>query len=93
MNKITCREVFENVLFDFDVKNPIGAIASKVDEDAINEELYRILVEDEEAIKIDYLLNRYDRYMSPLFNRLLEHYGTLTDASGKIADIIISCSM
>lgn len=90
MNKIRCREVFEDIIFDLDVKNPIGAIASKISENSINAELYRILVTDKDAITLDYILNRYDRYMSPLFLRLFEHYGNLTDVSAKIADIIIS---
>lgn len=90
MIKIRCQEVFEDVIFDLDVKNPIGAIASKITENTVNTELYRILVTDKDAITLDYILNRYDRFMSPLFNRLFEHYGNLTDTSGKIADIIIS---
>lgn len=90
MNKITCRETFEDVLFDFTTDNPICAIASKITADSINEELYRILVTDKEALTMDYLLNRYDRFMSPLFLRIKEHYENLTDTSSKIADIIIS---
>ena len=83
MIKIRCQEVFEDVIFDLDVKNPIGAIASKVDSDDVNAELYRILVTDKDAITLDYILNRYDRFMSPLFNRLFEHYGNLTDTRGR----------
>ena len=88
MDKITCREVFENVLFNFDSTNPICALSSLIDDDTTNAELYKILVTDKESLTIDYLLNRYDRIMSPLWNRLYDHYDDLEDTSKKIADII-----
>lgn len=79
MNKITCKDIFEDVLFLFNGKNPIGALADSLEvtppaEPTINSYLYDILVTDEQPLTIDYLLNRYDRIMSPLFLRLYEHH-------------------
>ena len=89
MDKITCREVFENVLFDFDAKNPIHALSSLITQEGTNAELYKILVTDNDSLTIDYLLNRYDRIMSPLFLRLYDHYEEdKEDTSEQIAKII-----
>lgn len=88
MNKLKCKDVFEDVLFDFDDSNPICALSSLIVEDETNAELYKILVTDKETLTIDYLLNRYDRVMSPLWVRLFEHYDDLEDTSKKIADVI-----
>ena len=88
MNKLKCKDVFEDVLFDFDDSNPICALSSLIVESETNAELYKILVTDKEALTIDYLLNRYDRIMSPLWVRLFEHYDDLEDTSKKIANII-----
>ena len=88
MNKLKCKDVFEDVLFDFDDSNPICALSSLIVESETNAELYKILVTDKEALTIDYLLNRYDRIMSPLWVRLFEHYDDLEDTSKKIADVI-----
>ena len=88
MDKITCREVFEDVLFDFDDSNPICALSSLITQEGTNTELYKILVTDKEELTIDYLLNRYDRIMSPLFNRLYAHYEDLEDTSKEISKII-----
>ena len=89
MDKITCREVFENVLFDFDASNPICALSSLITQEGTNAELYKILVTDKESLTIDYLLNRYDRIMSPLFLRLYDHYEEdKEDTSEDIAKII-----
>lgn len=88
MNKLKCKDVFEDVLFDFNDSNPICAFSSLIVESETNTELYKILVTDKETLTIDYLLNRYDRIMSPLWVRLFEHYDDLEDTSEKIADII-----
>lgn len=90
MNDITCRDVFEDVLFDFNNYNPLGALVSLIDEEETNAELYKLLVTDNESLTLDYLLNRYDRIMSPLFNRIHEHYTNLQTTSQKIANIIIN---
>ena len=88
MNKIKCKEVFEDVLFDFDHKNPICALSSLILESETKDELYKILVTDKESLTIDYLLNRYDRIMSPLWNRLYDHFEDLQETSEAIARII-----
>lgn len=95
MNKyITCEEIFSPVLFSFDDNNPICALSSLLEVEneqpiTINEKLYEILVTDKEQLTIDYLLNRYDRIMSPLFNRLYEHYDEDTeDTSKELAKVI-----
>ena len=89
MIKRKCKEVFEEVLFDFDAKNPICALSSLITQEGTNAELYKILVTDKESLTIDYLLNRYDRIMSPLFNRLYDHYeDDLEDTNEDIAKII-----
>ena len=88
MNKLKCKDVFEEVLFDFDDSNPICALSSLIVQSETNAELYKILVTDKEELTIDYLLNRYDRVMSPLWVRLFEHYDDLEDTSKKIAKII-----
>ena len=89
MDKITCREVFEDVLFNFDASNPICALSSLITQEGTNAELYKILVTDKESLTIDYLLNRYDRIMSPLFLRLYDHYEEdKEDTSDDIAKII-----
>ena len=88
MNKLKCKEVFEDVLFDFDDSNPICALSSLITSGSINAELYKILVTDKESLTIDYLLNRYDRIMSPLWVRLFEHYDDIEDTSKEIAKVI-----
>ena len=88
MNKLKCKDVFEEVLFDFDDSNPICALSSLIVQNETNAELYKILVTDKEELTIDYLLNRYDRIMSPLWARLFEHYDDLEDTSKEIAKVI-----
>lgn len=88
MEKVLCKDVFENDLFDFLATNPICALSSLIVQNQTNAELYNILVTCKEELTVDYLLNRYDRYMSPLWNRLFEHYDDLEDTSKEIADII-----
>ena len=88
MNELTCKDVFEEVLFDFDDSNPICALSSLIVQNETNAELYKILVTDKEELTIDYLLNRYDRNMSPLWVRLFEHYDDIEDTSKEIAKVI-----
>lgn len=91
MYKIHCQDIFEDTLFDFNNTNPICAIAGKITSGTINTELERILVTDKDAITLDYILNRYERFMSPLFTRIYDHYNeTLSDTCNQVADIIIS---
>ena len=79
---IKCKDLFENVLFDFDSNNPITALSSLIVENETNEELYKTLVTNNNSIFLEYLVNRYDRYMSPLFLRIHEHYnGDLSETS------------
>lgn len=76
MNKyLSCEEVFKSVLFSYDERNPIGALSSLLENDTdINEDLKDILLTNQDAITNDYLLNRYERIISPLFVRLMDHY-------------------
>lgn len=88
MERVLCRDVFEDDLFDFLSTNPICALSSLIVQNQTNAELYNILVTCKEELTIDYLLNRYDRFMSPLWNRLFAHYDDLENTSKKIANII-----
>lgn len=89
MNNIRCEELFGEVLFDFDAKNPICALSSLIVEADTNAELYKILVTDKNPLTLDYLVNRYDRRMSPLYMRLYDHYeNDLEDTNEQIAKII-----
>lgn len=88
MNNIRCEELFGEVLYDFDGQNPVCALSSLIVENETNAELYKILVTDKEALTLDYLVNRYDRRMSPLFQRLLDHYADLEDTNEQVAKII-----
>ena len=89
MNHLKCEDVFGDVLFEFNDKNPIGALSTLLTSATLNAELKKILVTDQEALTIDYLLNRYDRIMSPLFERLYGYTGyDIESTSVGIAKII-----
>ena len=91
-----CDEVFnETLIFDFDVDTPIINLSEQLDDDDydwVNSDLKEILVTNNEAVSIEYLLNRQDRYLSPLVNRLIDHYGEdhLGDVCTRIANILIT---
>ena len=86
---IKCKDLFADVVFDFDATNPIGALSDLLeDEENLNEELKTILVTDEESLTLDYLVNRYNKGMSPLYMRTYEHYEDLEDTNEQVAKII-----
>ena len=77
MRFITCEELFDSVIFDFDDKNPINALCNLINEDEslqLNAELSKIFDEEDEPLAMEYIINRYDRIMSPLFVRLYDKY-------------------
>ena len=95
---IRCEELFKDYMFDFDVENPIARLSAYIGTlvDAqqnplqLNEDLKTILVTDKESLCIDYLVNRYDRIMSPLYMRTFEHYEeNYGDTNLAIAKIIV----
>lgn len=88
MNKITCKDIYGDILFNFDDDNPLIALSESIVEDETNAELYKILVTDVESLVLDYFLNRYDRIMSPLFLRLDDHNEDLRDTADALANII-----
>ena len=86
---IKFKDLFADVVFDFDDTNPIGALSDLLEnEENLNEELKTILVTDEESLTLDYLVNRYNKGMSPLYLRTYEHYEDLDDTNKQIAKII-----
>ena len=86
---IKCKDLFADVVFDFDDTNPIGALSDLLEnEENLNEELKTILVTDEESLTLDYLVDRYNKGMSPLYLRTYEHYEELDDTNKQIAKII-----
>ena len=77
MRFITCEELFDSVIFDFDDKNPINALCNLINDDQgleLNAELSKIFDEEDEPLAMEYIINRYDRIMSPLFVRLYDKY-------------------
>lgn len=93
MNKcVTCEEVYGQLIPTFisTNANPLYALSSLLVEAQTNAELYKILVTDNEALTKDYILNRYDKIMSPLFMRLYEkiHDEDLANTGSDLADII-----
>lgn len=93
---LKCSDVYtEDLIFDFGVDTPICNLASILDTDTyewVDSNLIDILVGGQESITIDYLLNRQDRYISPLLERLINHYGDdhLNSVNTKISNIIIT---
>ena len=75
MNNIkTCEEVYGEVIPTSIAtnSNPLYALSSLIVQADTNAELYKILVTDNDALTMDYILNRYEKIMSPLFNRLFD---------------------
>ena len=93
MNKITCKEIYEDYIFDGPhVENPLDQLSNLLVENETNEELYKILNTNIQSISIDYFVNRFDRIMSPLFLRIMDHYegsqSQMEDVAEDIARII-----
>lgn len=96
-----------DVIFATDTRSPIIKLATILHEegntyeDWVNADLYEMLTHDSESVgdatgeadtlSIDYLLNRQDKYFSPLYERMLNHYGSNYDnLAGRIALILIT---
>ena len=90
MELVKCKDLFDTVIMDFDNDNPITALCTLINgEQDLNEELAKIFNEEGNSLVLDYLLNRYDRTMSPLFMRLYNKYEEdLTDTCEAVASII-----
>lgn len=85
---IKCEDVYLTADIINNEKSPLHALSLLLDE-GINEELYSILVTDEASLNIDYLLNRQNRYMSPLWERLYKALNNdINDTNDEIAHII-----
>lgn len=92
MNKcLTCEEVYGELIPTFisTNANPLYALSSLIVQADTNAELYKILVTDNNALTMDYILNRYDKIMSPLFQRIYDiHEEDLSLTGQDIAKII-----
>ena len=73
INLTTCKDIYGDLIPDFidTGANPLYALSLLISESA-NAELRKILVDNYDSLTLDYLLNRYDKIMSPLFMRLYE---------------------
>lgn len=91
MELVSCASLFDSVLFDYDDNNPISALCDLISlEEGLNAELVKIFDDtDSHALVQDYMLNRYERIMSPLFMRLYNKYEEdLEDTCKAVASII-----
>jgi len=72
----------------------IYSLSKKIDEDITNPYLYEILVTNGQQLSDEYFINRMDKWLSPLYERLIEEYGenaTGLENTGKnLANIIYS---
>ena len=57
-------------------------------EEDLNAELYTILVTNNNLLSIEYLCNRLDKILSPLYERLLDYYEDIEDTNSDLCDII-----
>lgn len=89
---IKCSEIYNpDLIFATDGRSPIIKLSLILHEEGnayswVNSELMAMFTHDSEGgadawgngdtISIEYLLNRQDKYFSPLFERLLQHYGS-----------------
>jgi hypothetical protein len=93
MNNTRCEDLFAPVLFEFDGRNPINALCTIINDDQslqLNTELAKIFDDEANSLALDYIVNRYDRRMSPLYERLRAHYeDDLEDTNEQIAKIIV----
>ena len=94
---IKCSEVYtEDLIFANTNATIIHAIASILDGGSItiNQELNKILNTNKDYTELEYLLNRQDKYLSPLFTRILNHNPSetnhLINVSNKLGHIIIN---
>lgn len=94
---IKCSEVYtEDLIFANSNATIIHAIASILDGGSftINQELNKILNINKDYTELEYLLNRQDKYLSPLFTKILNHNPSetnhLINVSNKLAHIIIN---
>lgn len=95
---IKCSEVYtEDLIFDTQSNATIiRGIASVLDGGSydINDELSTILTTNKDTTEIEYLLNRQDKYISPLFERIYNHNPSeenhLTMVTNTLAHIIIN---
>ena len=92
---IKCYEVYtEDIIFANTDKTIIHAIATAIGEDVINDDLKDILVENKVSIEYDYLLNRQEKILSPLFERILLYNSSEEDhlqkVSAKLANIFVT---
>lgn len=94
---IKCSEVYtEDLIFGGTNAVIIHAIASIIDGGSydINAHLSSILSTNKEFTEYDYLLNRQDRILSPLFERILLYNSSeenhLMNVSNKLGNIIIN---
>ena len=96
-----------DLVFATDLRSPIIKLSAILHEegntyeDWVNPELYAMLTHDTgsqgdatgqgDTLSIDYLLNRQDKYFSPLFERMLNHYGSdYTGLANRISLILIT---
>lgn len=59
-------------------------------ESELNAELYKILVTNNALFTIEYLGNRLDKILSPLYERLLDYYEDIEDTNSDLCNIIKS---
>lgn len=86
----TCKDVYGDLIPTFvnTGANPLYALSLLISE-RVNVELRKILVDNYDSLTLDYLLNRYDKIMSPLFMRLYEiHEEDLSAVATDISKII-----
>ena len=95
---IKCSEIYtEDLIFGNDYKTIIHAIGSIIDGGSynwLNSDLASFFTNDNETTEYEYLLNRQDRYISPLFERIYNHYkdgeNAMLTISNKLAYIIFN---
>ena len=99
---LKCSDIFTpNTIFMFDDTNPISYLCSVMNPadssdniEWLNPTLKEMFNNDSngQAVAVEYLLNRQDRYLSPLFERLLDHFTEehLPDANEQIVNILVN---
>ena len=91
MELVKCKDLFDSVIMDFTDENPITALCTLITNsgEELNSELAKIFTDESQSLALDYLLNRYDKTMSPLFMRLYNKYEEdLEDTCQAVASII-----
>ena len=102
---IKCSEIYNpDLLFEFDAKSPLVKLSlllhtegdpapyEWVNEDLLNMFNHNVTNDGTgDDLSLDYLLNRQDKYFSPLFERLLTYYGTdYTSLTARLIGIIVT---